>query len=91
MKNLFSKLLPIMTKLSGKKPIVIVFSLLLIGGTIFAVKKGYISEDSIDFGSIIDQINQTFSDTSMTSDTTEIIKNDTIILTVDSVENGSIK
>jgi len=91
MKNLLSKLLPITTKLNGKKPIVIVFSLLLIGGTIFAVKKGYISEDSIDFGSIIDQINQTFSDTSMTSDTTEIIKNDTIILTVDSVENGSIK
>ena len=91
MKNLLSKLIPLITKLQGKKPLVIIFSILMIGLSIYAVQKGYITEDSIDFGSIIDQIDQTLSDTSEVSDTIEIKKIDTVFITVDSIENNSIK
>jgi hypothetical protein len=86
MKNLLGKLIPAITKLSGKKPIVIIFSVLLIGLGVFAIQKGYIGEESINFGLIIDQIDQTFIDSLETGDTIEIIKVDTIFVTIDSTK-----
>jgi hypothetical protein len=62
MKNLVSKLLPLIDKLKGKKPIVLILSAIAIAACIFAVQKGYIAEGSIDFGSIIDQVNSAFAD-----------------------------
>ena len=61
-KDLVGKLLPLVSKIKGQKPIVIVLSVLAIGACIFAIQKGYIAEGSIDFGSIIDQISGTFAD-----------------------------
>jgi hypothetical protein len=79
MKNLVSKLLPLVDKFKGKKPIVIILSAVAIAACIFAIQKGYITESSIDFGSIIDQINNTFADS------TVVIPADSIIAPVDTL------
>jgi len=79
MKNLVSKLLPLVDKFKGKKPIVIILSAVAIAACIFAIQKGYITESSIDFGSIIDQINNTFADS------TVVIPADSIISPVDTL------
>ena len=64
-KNLIGKLLPLVNKLKGKKPIVLILSAVAIAACIFAVQKGYIAEGSIDFGSIIDQVNSAFADSTV--------------------------
>ena len=79
MKNLVSKLLPLVDKFKGKKPIVLILSAVVIAACIFAIQKGYINEGSIDFGSIIDQINNAFADS------TVVIPADSIISTVDTL------
>ena len=62
MKNLVSKLLPLMDKLKGKKKIVIILSIVAIGAYVFAVQKGYIAEDAIKLDVVIDYISNTFVD-----------------------------
>jgi hypothetical protein len=79
MKNLVSKLLPLVNKFKGKKPIVLILSAVAIAACIFAIQKGYIAEGSIDFGSIIDQINNTFADS------TAVVPADSIISPVDTL------
>jgi len=79
MKNLVSKLLPLVDKFKGKKPIVLFLSAAAIAACIFAIQKGYITEGSIDFGSIIDQINNAFADS------TVVIPADSIISPVDTL------
>jgi len=79
MKNLVSKLLPLVDKFKGKKPIVLILSAVAIAACIFAIQKGYIAEGSIDFGSIIDQINNAFADS------TAIVPADSIISPVDTL------
>jgi len=79
MKNLVSKLLPLVDKFKGKKPIVLILSAVAIAACIFAVQKGYIAEGSIDFGSIIDQINNAFADNTI------IVPADSIISPVDTL------
>ena len=91
MKNLLNKLIPLISKLNGKKPIVILFSLLMIFLSIYAVQKGYLGENTLDFGAIVDQIDQIFLDSSSVVDTIEIKKVDTIFVTVDSINIDTIK
>jgi hypothetical protein len=79
MKNLVSKLLPLIDKLKGKKPIVLILSAVAIAACIFAVQKGYIAEGSIDFGSIIDQVNSAFADSAV------VVPVDSIISPVDTL------
>jgi hypothetical protein len=79
MKNLVSKLLPLIGKFKGKKPIVLILSAVAIAACIFAIQKGYIAEGSIDFGSIIDQVNSAFADSAV------IVPVDSIISPVDTL------
>jgi hypothetical protein len=78
-KDLIGKLLPLIDKFKGKKPIVLILSAVAIAACIFAVQKGYIAEGSIDFGSIIDQINNAFADSTI------VIPVDSIISPVDTL------
>ena len=56
MKNTLSKLVPLVSKLKGKKKIVIVLSVVAIAAYVFAVQKGYIAEDAIKLDIVIDYI-----------------------------------
>jgi LPS O-antigen subunit length determinant protein (WzzB/FepE family) len=69
MKNVVSKLIPLVTKFKGKKKIVIILSVVAIAAVIFAAQKGYISEDAIKFDVIIDQISAAFHDSTEVVDT----------------------
>lgn len=60
MKKLQEKLLPLISVLKGKKPMVIVVSLVVIGLALLGVKYGYIPEDMLDFHLIVNQIDGIF-------------------------------
>lgn len=62
MKNVFSKLLPLIDKFKGKKPIVIILSIVAIAAGIFAVQKGYIAEESLNFEAIINVVSDAFAE-----------------------------
>jgi hypothetical protein len=78
-KDLIGKLLPLIDKLKGKKPIVLILSGVAIAACIFAIQNGYIAEGSIDFGSIIDQVNSAFADSAV------VVSVDSIISPVDTL------
>jgi len=61
MKNLISKLLPLIGKFKGKKPIVIILSAVVIAAGVFATQKGYISEESLNFEAIINFVSDAFA------------------------------
>ena len=83
MKNLVSKLIPLVSKLRGKKKQVIILSVVAIAAGIFAVQKGWIAEDALKFDLIIDQISAAFPDS------TEVVnKIDTTINVVDTTINN---
>jgi hypothetical protein len=83
MKNVVSKLIPLVAKLKGKKKQVIILSVVAIAAVIFAIQKGYISEDAIKFDLIIDQISAAFPDS------TEVVNEiDTVINVVDTTINN---
>jgi len=67
MKNLVSKLLPLVDKFKGKKPIVIILSIVAIGAGIFAVQKGYITEESLNFEAIVNVVSDAFATTTVDS------------------------
>jgi hypothetical protein len=80
MKNLVSKLLPLISKFKGKKPIVTILSAVAIAAVIFAIQKGYIAEDSIKFDVIVDYVSQAFADS------TEVVTPvDSVVLPVDTL------
>jgi predicted KAP-like P-loop ATPase len=79
MKNVVSKLIPLVAKLKGKKKQVIILSVVAIAAVIFAVQKGYISEDAVKFDLIIDQISAAFPDS------TEVV--DTVVNQIDATVN----
>jgi len=79
MKNVVSKLIPLVTKFKGKKKIVIILSVVAIAAVLFAAQKGYISEDAIKFDLIIDQISAAFPDS------TEVV--DTVVNQIDTTIN----
>jgi hypothetical protein len=89
MKNLVSKIVPLVDKVKGKKPIVLILSVIAIGACIFAIQKGYIAEGSIDFGNIVDQISSAFADSTATIPADSlVIPVDTLTVTVvDSLAN----
>ena len=89
-KDLISKLLPLVSKVKGQKPIVLILSAVAIGACIFAIQKGYIAEGSIDFGSIIDQISGTFADSVAVVTPVDSIPADNIMVPVDSVTFGTV-
>ena len=62
MKNVISKLLPLIDKFKGKKPIVILLSVIAIAAGIFAVQKGYIAEESLNFEAIINVVSDAFAE-----------------------------
>lgn len=62
MKNLVSKILPLVQKLKGKKKIVVILSAVAIAAYLFAVQKGYLAEGAIDLEGFLDQINSAFVD-----------------------------
>lgn len=62
MKNVISKLLPLIDKFKGKKPIVILLSVVAIAAGIFAVQKGYIAEESLNFETIINVVSDAFAE-----------------------------
>ena len=84
MKNFIPKLLPLVEKLKGKKKSVIILSVVAIAAVIFAVQKGYISEDSVKFDLIIDQISAAFPDSTAVVDTV-VNQIDTTVIVVDSL------
>lgn len=84
MKNVFSKLLPLIDKFKGKKPIVIILSVVAIAAGIFAVQKGYIAEESLNFEAIINVVSDAFTEASADSiivpvDTLSIEVVDTVV------------
>lgn len=85
MKNLINKLLPLIGRLKGKKPVVIIVSIILVLIGFYAIEKGYIDEGSLDFGSIIDQVDLIMVDTTKVSDTILIEKVDTITIISDEI------
>jgi hypothetical protein len=60
MKKIKEKILPTISSLKGKKPIVIVVSVVVIGLALLGVKYGYISEDMLDFHLIVNQVDGIF-------------------------------
>ena len=65
MKNIVSKLVPLVSKLKGKKKIVVVLSVVAIAAYVFAVQKGYIAEDAIKLDVVIDYISNIFTDSTV--------------------------
>ena len=89
-KDLISKLLPLVSKVKGQKPIVLILSVVVIGACIFAIQKGHIAEGSIDFGNIIDQISGMFGDNTAVAAPVDSIPVDNTIVPVDSVTFGTV-
>ena len=65
MKNIVSKLVPLVSKLKGKKKIVVILSVVAIAAYVFAVQKGYIAEDAVKLDVVIDYISNVFTDSTV--------------------------
>ena len=88
MKNLVSKLLPLIEKFKGKKKIVIILSIVGIIGGVFAVQKGYITEESLNFETIINVVSDAFAEAPADSIVAPVEPADTLAIeVVDSVIN----
>jgi hypothetical protein len=82
MKNLVSKLLPLVDKFKGKKPIVIILSVVAIAAGLFAVQKGYITEESLNFETIINVVGDAFATTPIDSVVAPVEPIDTLAIEV---------
>jgi hypothetical protein len=78
MKNIVSKLVPLVSKLKGKKKIVVILSVVAIAAYVFAVQKGYIAEDAVKLDVVIDYISNVFTDST-------VVPVDSIISPVDTL------
>jgi hypothetical protein len=63
------KITQVINLVKGKKPIVIILSIIAIGLGLFAVNKGYIPESVVDVNSIISYIDGAFGETAKVVDT----------------------
>jgi hypothetical protein len=63
------KITQVINLVKGKKPIVIILSVVVIGLGLFAVSKGYIPESIIDINSIVSYIDGAFGETAKVVDT----------------------
>ena len=62
MKQLISKyLIPVLQAVKGKKPVVIIVSIVVIAAAIFAAQKGYISQDLVNIETIVKGVSDVFS------------------------------
>jgi hypothetical protein len=82
MKNLVSKLLPLIDKFKGKKPIVIILSIVAIAAGLFAVQKGYITEETLNFETIINVVSDAFAITPIDSVVAPVEPIDTLAIEV---------
>jgi hypothetical protein len=82
MKNVVSKLIPLVTKFKGEKKIVIILSVVAIAAGIFAVQKGYIAEETLNFETIINVVSDAFPDTSIDSVIVPVEPIDTLAIEV---------
>jgi hypothetical protein len=82
MKNLISKLLPLINKFKGKKPIVIILSVVAIAAGVFAAQKGYINEESLNFEAIINVVSDAFASAPVDSVAIPIEPVDTLAIEV---------
>jgi hypothetical protein len=82
MKNVVSKLIPLVTKFKGKKKIVIILSVVAIAAGIFAVQKGYIAEETLNFETIINIVSDAFPDTPIDSVIVPVEPIDTLAIEV---------
>jgi hypothetical protein len=85
MKNLVNKLLPLVNKFKGKKPIIVILSVVTIAAGIFAVQKGYITEESLNFEAIINVVSDAFATTPADSVVVPIDTTLVIDVVVDSI------
>ena len=81
MKNLVSKLLPLIDKFKDKKPIVIILSIVAIAAGVFAVQKGYIAEESLNFETIINVVSDAFAEAPA----------DNVVVPVDSIDTLAVE
>lgn len=77
MKKLQEKLAPLLFVLKGKKPVVIVISLVVIGLCFLGVNYGYINEDVLNFSLIVESVDSWFKSNPV----------DTLVPTVDTLSN----
>jgi hypothetical protein len=63
------KIMNVINLVKGKKPVVIIISVVAIGLGLFAVSKGYIPESVVDVNSIISYIDGAFGETAKVVDT----------------------
>jgi hypothetical protein len=77
------KIMNVINLVKGKKPVVIIISVVAIGLGLFAVSKGYIPESVVDVNTIINYIDGAFGETAKAVDTiaTQVV--------VDSISNGN--
>lgn len=65
MKKLQEKLALLLVILKGKKPVVVVISLVVIGLCLLGVNYGYITEDVLNFNLIVESVDGWFKTTSV--------------------------
>lgn len=77
------KIMNVINLVKGKKPVVIILSVVAIGLGLFAVNKGYIPESVVDVNTIINYIDGAFGETAKAVDTiaTQVV--------VDSISNDN--
>jgi hypothetical protein len=63
------KIMNVINLVKGKKPVVVILSVVVIGLGLFAVSKGYIPESVVDVNSIISYIDGAFGETAKVVDT----------------------
>lgn len=74
MKQLISKyLVPVLKAVKGKKPVVIIISIVAIAAAIFAAQKGYISQDLVNIDLIVKEVGNIFS----SSDSVKVVVDST--------------
>jgi hypothetical protein len=88
MKNVpVNKLVSLINAVKGKKPVVIIISVVAVAAAIFAVNKGYISEDVLNVEALVSFVEDVFaSDSSAVSDTL-VVPVDTTVQIVDTLAN----
>ncbi len=80
MKNLVNKLLPLVNKFKGKKPIIVILSVVAIAAGIFAAQKGYITEESLNFEAIVNIVSDAFASAPVDSVVIPIEPIDTLVV-----------
>jgi hypothetical protein len=75
--SLVKSIINLLQKSQGKKPVVIIVSIIVFALGYYAVQKGYISQDLLDSGILIDQVDSVFVEQSI----------DTLVVnTIDSIK-----